>query len=275
MRKHLRTLKLHLLDTQYKLFAPSKWANWKANKNLNWLFIIGCNNSGTTLLKNILGSYHLVKPIEGEGQYRTKALPTDRGEGVARVFSEKLETFRLTESDDGNYLRVFYDWYHHIKPNKDCHYILEKTTVNSLRTRWLQHHFPKAHFIIIFRRPYGVCEGMKRKANISIEQAAKHWEKTNSILFNDLNFLKHKLIVTYDEFTESPIEVINKIEEFLLLTDGNNDNVHNRVFRIHGKESKIRNMDKESINRLSEEECKTIKKICGKLEQEIFQNNLI
>ena len=234
---------------------------WKTNPNHKWLFIIGTNNSGTTLLRNILSEHSDISDMGAEGQFRTFHLPSDRDYGLDRVSSERPDIFRLTENDDANHLQVFYDWY--LAYTNRNQYLLEKSTPNVLRMRWLNKHFAPANFIIIVRSPYAVIEGMKRKVGVPIERATAHWCRVHKIIMEDISMLDKHLLITYDELTEKPKEIFDLICNMLNIP--NSFNIESKEFTIHGVNSEIKNMDYKSINNLSEEEIIYINKSCSDL----------
>ena len=51
-----------------------------------WIFIIGCNNSGTTLLKSILTKHPLIAGFTREGVYLTDRLPFPEQFGWPRMW---------------------------------------------------------------------------------------------------------------------------------------------------------------------------------------------
>src|SRR5262249_18025926 len=65
-----------------------------------WLFVLGLNNSGTTLLVDLLKSHPETRWLPNEGQYLTTALPLPRSVGVPRNFSTRLDVFHWTEEAD-------------------------------------------------------------------------------------------------------------------------------------------------------------------------------
>lgn len=218
-----------------------------------WLFIVGCNNSGTTLLKTIIESHPEVIGVEGEGQYRTKEFTTDREIGLNRLFSERLDVFREINNVDS--LKVKYDWLVSlIRRKKRFHkYILEKTTVNAVRIPWLIEHFPNARFVVIFREAYGVVEGMKRKEGIDIHRGTAHWNKTNTLIMDDLAGKNDVLCLRYEDLSDSPQTYISQIWEFLALPD-NSPIQGEQKYKVHGKSSTISNQNAKSKERLTAQE---------------------
>jgi hypothetical protein len=181
-----------------------------------WLFILGCNNSGTTVLMRILESHPLIRTLPGEGQGYTNAIPSAARLGVSRTFSQRLELFRLTEEHDPTpAARMRYDWAPHYRPGPGI--LLEKTPTNVVRSRWLQHSFRPSRFVGIVRSPYAVCEGIRRRTGTSIEEAAHHWRRVHEILLEDVGHLERCLLVRYEDLCDRPEEHCERIARFLEL----------------------------------------------------------
>lgn len=235
-----------------------------------WLFVIGCNNSGTTLLKTIIESHPNVIGIEGEGQYRTKKFVTDRDIRLNRLFSEKLDVFRNIKQVDP--LKVKYDWIISLlrRKTKRHRYILEKTTVNSVRIPWLIKHFPNARFVVIFREAYGVVEGMKRKEGIDVHRGTAHWNKTNTLIMDDLAGKNDVLYLKYEDLSDSPQIYISQIWEFLGLPD-NSPIQGEQKYKVHGKSSTISNQNAKSKEQLTAQELSFILKSSKEVQTRIYE----
>ena len=88
-------------DARWWAMTRERRLRW-TEKRLNldgffWLFILGCNNSGTTLLAELLGRHSLIRSLPKEGQRLTRAIPNSAHFGIGRVFTERLELFRAIE----------------------------------------------------------------------------------------------------------------------------------------------------------------------------------
>lgn len=228
-----------------------------------WVFIIGCNNSGTTLLNQIFSRHPEISTMEGEGQFRTKEILDDRESGFGRLFTENVDLFYWNEKfTEVNEKKLHYDWYLHLRGNKQIN--VEKSPPHTLKMRFFNRIFKNAYFVILIRSPYGVCEGIKRKhpEKISIKRAALHWNKVHDILRQDLPHIQKKIVLTYDELTEQPHETLSGIRKFLDLKSGF-EGATLGSFTIHGQKSPVANMDGKSISKLSKKEIDTINEICS------------
>ena len=65
-----------------------------------WLFVLGVNNSGSTILTKVLESHPQIRALPQEGQLLTDAFPRPDHLDVVRNWSTRLDLFRWTEEDD-------------------------------------------------------------------------------------------------------------------------------------------------------------------------------
>lgn len=180
-----------------------------------WCFIVACNNSGTSLLQRILENSGEVSTFPLEGQRYTRTLVRGARRGYERVWSEFLSELRLTEADDTDCrFRLLHDWMRELgAPTKPI--IVEKTTMNSVRMRWLQRVFPKSVFIGLVRNGFAVSEGIMRKGNKSALRAATHWNLVNSIMLDDAERVDNFLLLRYEDLVMDQDGSAETLAEFL------------------------------------------------------------
>lgn len=216
-----------------------------------WVFIVGCYNSGTTLLHQLLAAHPEVGSMPNEGQFYTDQLPRGAQYGLPRLWAMRPEIFRLTESSTppvnvGKMLREWAWFYNH--PARPV--LVEKTILNAARTLWLQKVIPNARFIAIFRNGYAVAEGIHRKEGHPLQTAATQWGVSNRILMDDLAHIHHKHLLRYEDLVADPVAELKKITDFLGLSPLS-EAVFKSQFRVHKVESSITDMNKASLNRLT------------------------
>jgi Sulfotransferase family len=255
-------------------------ANWTDRRLLadqhHWLFILGLNNSGTTLVHDLLKSHPAMRWLPNEGQYLTSALPLPRTYGVPRNFSRRMDIFHWTEVDDpAPALRIKYDWAPYYQPRPGI--LLEKTPPNILRSRWLQQNFQPSRFLGIIRHPYAVCEGIRRREGHSIEEAALHWVRSNECLLNDGTLLRHFLCFRYEDLCLEPAEHLRKIEAFLDLDvafDLTGLAKPRHIHNIDAKPQFIHNFNERSLQQLSAADTAIIDQIAGPLMERVGYESL-
>ncbi len=224
-----------------------------------WLFLIGCYNSGTTLLAELLGRHPSISALPTEGHFITDQFIKDYDVGLPRMWSGREELFRMTEDDVGpDVVRIKREWGMRLDLSKPV--LLEKSPPNTARTRWLQRHFTPAYFVAIIRNGYAVAEGITRKADPRhlrdswpIEQSAFQWLRSNQVLEEDAPHLRHLLWVRYEDLVLDPLTVLNRIAEFAEIPKFESYD-SSAALAIHERKDMLRDFNGESIRRLSAEQ---------------------
>ena len=253
-----RAIKWHILGGKY-FFNRYTPEILKAHK---WCFIVGCNNSGTSLLQNLLESSGLISTFPHEGQRYTNVLTRASRRGYERVWSEFNQDLKLTGNDSLDCVpRLLHDWMTELPlPIKEI--ILEKTTANAVRLTWLQEAFPRSCFIGLVRNGYAVTEGISRKGEKSVERGARHWNLINKIMLQDSENLDNYLQIRYEDLVEEPQNVIEQIAEMISQDSDELNKEIKRQFVLNAVADSsmvnIRNYNDESIARLSHEEIRKI-----------------
>lgn len=249
---------------RYRLLSEAGRERWIERRlrlgNGYWLFILGCNNSGTTVLWKLLADQPGVRSMPHEGQFLSKEIPFG-----SRVFSEELSRFRWTEHHPIPSAKLRYDWACRM-PSGRGGVLLEKSPPHSVRSRWLQSHFQPARFIILTRSPYAVCEGIRRRHNVSIQRAADHWAAVHRVLVEDAPFLHHHLWLSYEELCDDLPAVVGKLESFTGLPLSRLENIARRPLHVHnlrGAARSLTNLNGASRKRLSADQVQTINETCG------------
>lgn len=234
-----------------------------------WVFIVGCYNSGTTLLSEVLASHDKIGSLPTEGHFLTDQFPSEYDIGISRMWMMREDLYRLSEDDEGpDVTRLKKEWAMRMS-NRSKPVLLEKSPQNGARCRWLQKHFENAYFIGVVRNGYAVAEGISRKANPecqvgkwAINTSAKQWRISNEVLSNDAEHLKNFMWTRYEDFTEDPEREVSRILHFLELDKEEGINVE-KNWMIHERSEKIRNMNEESISRLSASDIHAVNQEAG------------
>ena len=225
-----------------------------------WVFVVGCYNSGTELLMELLGSQKSVAALPTEGQFLTDQFKSDYELGVPRMWALREDLFRMTESDPGpNARRLQKEWL--MRLDRSRRIFMEKSPPNSARTRWLQHHFENAHFIAIVRNGYAVAEGIRRKAEPHhlkdgwpLYLCARQWNRTYEVLLEDAPHLHHLSWVRYEDLVSNPGRELGRLLEFLGLAAAPEGIDPNRNWTVHERQEPLRDMNPDSLSKLSAHE---------------------
>ncbi|MBT8439937.1 MAG: sulfotransferase [Gammaproteobacteria bacterium] len=239
-------------------------------KDKTWVFLVGCYNSGTTLLSELLGQHPSISALSTEGHFITDQFVKDYDVGLPRMWVEREDLFRLNEGDTGpDAFRVKKEWAMRLDLSKPV--LLEKSPPNSAKTRWLQQHFENAHFVGIMRNGYAVAEGITRKADPKhlinswpIEMSAYQWKRSNEVLMQDAEHLDKFMWVSYEDLAADTVGTLNKITDFVGLENFAQFE-QDRSWSIHERDEKVRNMNDESISRLSTDQIQRINAVAGNM----------
>ena len=228
-----------------------------------WVFVVGCYNSGTTLLLDLLGRHPSISVLPEEGQFLTDEFKSDYEFGLPRMWTMREDLFRLTEEDHGpDPLRLKKEW--GMRSDLSRPVLIEKSPPNAARMRWLQKHFENAHFVAIVRNGYAVAEGIHRKARPKhrhdwpIEACARQWTRSNEVLVEDAPFLRKLLWVRYEDLTARPREELGRIIQILGLDPEELAFDPSERLSVHERHEPLRNLNEQSIARLSIADIATI-----------------
>jgi len=238
-----------------------------------WIFIIGCYNSGTTLLANILRQHPLIGGLPTEGVYLSDVLPYPEKYGWPRNWAQCVDRVRLDPERDAHLAdrirRQWSIWAPTGRPN-----IVEKSIANAARMPFLAAHFRPARFIYIVRNGYAVSAGIHRKANVSrwggpyqgqrypMELCARQWRVSDETVAADSLKIPHVLQIYYEDLVARPGEVLQGITEFLGIPSLAPEIV-TRSWHVHGVVEPIRDMNEDVLGGLTDPEIEAIEKEAG------------
>lgn len=209
-----------------------------------YVFILCPPYSGSTLLWKLLSTSSNVSALPHEGQKlpETKEIMRDAPWNP----DKKIPWKTIKEI-----------WESYWDKEKIIH--LEKSPPNIIRAKDLQEFFSPTFFIAMIRNPYALCEGLYRRSNATMIEAANAWvtyaqyQKANIEQLNNLIFFK------YEDLTEKTPEVKAQISKFLPeLIDIDT----NRAFHVHSIDgltsNTIMNFNDKKIAQLSPNDINTI-----------------
>jgi len=233
-----------------------------------WVFIIGCYNSGTTLLAEIFEKHPELSVLPDEGVMLTNQLPRPEDFGWRRMWCQCENDMKIEDGKAAKTARIIKkQWSHFVKKNSDI--VVEKSIANATRLAFFQEHFPNSYFIYIVRNGYAVAEGISRKAIVmeqhqeqfglhySIDFPAKQWQRSLEVVDTQKESIKNFLEISYEEFTTDIKGTSMKITNFLGIATFD-DNLLQSDFEVHGNKMKVTNQNPKSFARLTIDEWKVI-----------------
>jgi hypothetical protein len=191
------------------------------------VFVVGCCNSGTTILWRALRAHPQLDGPVTEGQELTDLPARLRhflGRQTSRLFAHPRfkDAYVMTERDADAALaqRVDAVYGEHCASGRR---LIEKSPANSMRTRFLQAVFPDATFVIVARNGLAVSEGIVRKRafdperphmaglTTTLPEAAGQWLHANRRLLADRRHLRRSVVVRYEDLVARPAAVLSDV----------------------------------------------------------------
>lgn len=230
------------------------------------IFLCGCFNSGTTILRDVLGSHPEIKVIPREGVVYTRLISDFETEEWARFWCKKVQIQQINKTEFCKLTpqALLSDWRFWL-PKRG--WFMEKSISNLARMKELQDLFPEARFIIISRDPLPVIEGITRRTRALVENpvgvytddmAYDQWKLCNELATEQVRVLKNCLQLTYEQFIEAPDVEINRILNFLNLESS--AVYEGSILKIRGIGWEIKNGNSKSVKALCDERYSVIKK---------------
>jgi len=237
-----------------------------------WVFLVGCFNSGTTILQKILGSHPEISGLPREGVRFTELLSNLEENGHHMLWDENFHDYIEPEIADNLALqKIKKDW--SIFWKSDSSVFLDKSIANTARIEWLNRVFPNAYFIGIYRNGYCVTEGLRRRAKppewykqqnnsetYSYQTIANQWLVANQLIQDKFKSMPNSLSIRFEDLVANPFEAINSCLEFLEL-ESNLLTQNGSMIKMGDKEFEIHDPNPASLERLGEK---------GKLESKLI-----
>lgn len=231
---------------------------------MRWIFVVGCYNSGTTLLEQILRRHPSIVGLPSEGQFLTDALVTPRSIGLPRLWAEKEHLFRFQPDEKVEVAQqVKKDWLAYLDQT-EAPFAVEKSPTNVARTLWLQAHFDNPYFINIVRNGYAVAIGIHNKVLAKLDtipdllsKAANQWVRSIEVIQEDRPYLQHFLEIRYEDLTVNPIATVQRIFDFLALPTLAPAQFLQK-YHIHNLHSEIQDQNAERLVKMNASQKATI-----------------
>jgi hypothetical protein len=239
-----------------------------------WIFVVGCYNSGTTLLKTILESHPEIGGLPIEGAALSDVLTMPEELGWTRMWCQCPEHVAIQEIDSpeakaraDRIKRQWSFWFPDAAPN-----LLEKSIANTCRMKFLQQWFRPAYFIHIVRNGYAVAEGIRRKADVDrwqntvyeenypLHLCAEQWVESQRTVEEARADINRLLEVKYERLVEDPREILESVISFLGISPFECQ-IETATWSVHGVQSTLKNMNDKSFANLSVSDIEAIREV--------------
>ena len=246
------------------------------------IFVVGVNNSGTTLLwKAMQNCYDLCAPPNS-----TQSLPNvpeqlrhphNFKKAASRLFAtpEFISHYYLNETDVNNSVILDINYFYS-KYKVDGKRSIYKNGISTFKTRFLQAVFPDAYFVGIIRNGMAVIESiarMRSRRNLPpgkvipsqfnynlVERASQQWLFGNTIWLNDSKYLRNFTLIKYEDLVSRPERVLRDLGNFceidsefnlnLSIPRGIGKNLNKSSFDTDRNEIQIERLDPATRNEI-------------------------
>ena len=226
-----------------------------------WLFVVGCFNSGTTILRRLLESHPDISALAGEGAKLTSAFPDLEEGGWPRMMYANRSRWTLPDAGATERARMAQrDW--SIWFDRHAKVFFEKSIDHATRMEWLDRYFPNTHFVSIIRNGYCVNEGIMRRARplgqarqqvgatYPPELVAEQWVAFEETIRASAGRVSRHHSLRYEDLTDDPARELSRIYSFLGLTIPE-IRWNPPIIEIADERHELINQNEKSIARLS------------------------
>jgi len=236
-----------------------------------WVFVVGCYDSGTTILASLLRDHPRIGGMPNEGSLLTDTLPVPEYLGWPRMWSECVDQLSIPpEEESWRARRVKRHW--SLWFDRRAPVLAEKSISNMTRLGFLERHFSPAYFIHIIRNGYAVSAGIRKNANMRrwkarfdtypIEMCARQWVVSDEMFEMQRAGLSRHISVYYEDFAERPYNTMRTITDFLE-EDPIKEEMISKKRSIHQYNSQVTNMNPDSMKVLSLSDIDAIERVAG------------
>lgn len=193
-------------------------------------FVLGCYNSGTTIIKDCMALHPYLAKAPVEGSSISNALPDFDGSEWPRCLFGNLynvEHYRkFGVVDKRRYLSDMRPWVRSGRP------FLEKGISCSVIVSQLEAAFDRPKYIVVIRHPLAVAKGIVKKSapGLVARNILRNDRYPNALLMRQWKYFYDVIadefvdasrfhLVVFEEFLKSPVETISGVFEFLNLPD--------------------------------------------------------
>lgn len=215
---------------QRPIFRKTVKCFFRENKPVNVSFVLGCYNSGTTVVKDAIALHPSIAIAPVEGDLLTDALDGYEKEASPRcMYVDAVHIINERKHKKLNAEQIISDWAPWIRPDK---VFLEKSISNTIRINKLRLAFNGAKFVCVTRNVDGVVRGINRRSHPSgiLSQILggdkypdklliRQWLMFYSLVLSDYDDKKADIyFVSYEKFLSSPLDEVEKIYAFMGLS---------------------------------------------------------
>lgn len=235
----------------------------------------GCYNSGTTILREMIGAHPEVASLPREGVVLTDAFPNLEANGWVRMwYRNAASVAQLYQNPRKAAQLAQRDW--SVWWRRGASVYLEKSIVHGAWMPALEQGFDHAKFIGVVRNGYCVCEGIRRRAmpkglaqqilgqdRYPLTDVGKQWVFANEVLLRDQTKVQHYIQIRYENFCASPLATIHSIFLFLGIDPAAATQQIDGTIVIGQRKFIVKNQNSESLARLTSADIAELDTVIG------------
>ena len=253
----------------------------KTKEPKKWIFLIGCYNSGTTILRDVLSAHPEISILPREGAKFTDSLPRPEDYGWKRMWVGCLDKMHMPDGAEGALLaqQARRDW--SVWWDGACSCYLEKSVSNTTRIEWINKNFSNAYFVAITRHPIPVVEGIRRKAkpegvvreelgqaDYPLDMAANQWVDANRRIVDEKLSIEKIFHLKYEDFCSQPVGMLEDLWKFLGL-NGVTMECKNGILKVNDQSIEVTNMKQKSFDRMSSKDQNVVRSVTSNIALEM------
>lgn len=231
-----------------------------------WVFIGGCYNSGTTILREVLGAHPEIGTLPREGVELTSVFPDTEQGGWQRMWHRNAALTDLADADPSALARqAARDWAPWWPRGKRV--FLEKSIIHGAWMPMLEEGFGDCRFVGVVRNGFCAAEGIRRRAHPTgeaaaalgrdtypIEEAAAQWVTSNRRLLRDRGTVSNYLEIRYEDLAADPVRVLKRLFAFIGVDENAVQDLGGGTIAIGGRRFTLRDDNPASLARLTPED---------------------
>ncbi|MFD6446557.1 sulfotransferase family protein [Promicromonospora sp. NPDC060204] len=190
-------------------------------------FVGGLHRSGTALVARIIGSSHDASGLTGTGA------PMDEGQHIQDAYVGGLGNTsqwsfhpqaHLTEEDAQRTpdaaARLWQSWSPYWALDRTV--LVERSTPNLTKMRYLQEVFPRARFVVVTRHPVVQALAVRKWATrtrgrftYGFPRLVEHWVHAHDVFAQDALHIENLLVLRYEHLMREPARELDRVARFL------------------------------------------------------------
>ena len=227
-----------------------------------YLFVLCINNGGSTMLEKILSRCKNASGLSTEGQTLVHRVSQDIMRHQLTPQPIEWSTIKdcIANPNNYNWRKIKQIWHGEWDTSQPV--LVQKSPRDLFRAEVIEHNFPNAHFVIMSRNPYSICETGKRvyasaHSLINIfSRKVQHWAECHKAQMANIRATRKNVVIRYEDIVNNPAMVEQQITDFISLLSDVRCSGELSIKPKHPRT--IQNMDVQKIGSLTVQDIREI-----------------